>query len=64
MRNLTVDEVGAVAGGELVCSAGFPTGVKCEGGVSDWIAAGKDAWNFVASVPGTAPWTITKIMER
>ncbi len=64
MRSLTVDEVGVVAGGDLVCSAGFPSGVKCEGSFSDWKGAVKGAWDFVADIPGTAPWTITKIMER
>lgn len=64
MRSLTVSEIEATSGGELNCSAGFPSGVKCEGDISDWGSAIKGAWDFVASIPGTTPWTITKIMER
>ena len=64
MRSLTSFEVEVVSGGELNCEAGFPSGIKCSGGLSDWKAAGVGIWNFFSNIPGTAPWTVTKILER
>ncbi|GAB3510153.1 hypothetical protein GCM10027400_12970 [Pseudoxanthomonas daejeonensis] len=64
MRSLNVGEIDSVSGAEVVCAAGFPSGVKCEGSASDWKQLATDVWNAMADTPGTSAWTITKILER
>ena len=64
MRNLQADEIVSISGGELECSVGFPSGVKCEGGWSDWKAAIEGGWNFMASIPGTVPWMAERIFVQ
>lgn len=63
MRSLTVDEVGAVTGGELECTVTLSKdpSLSCTGSASDWAAAGKAVWNFLAASPVTVPGIIERI---
>ena len=66
MRTLGLQEHGLVAGGDagdIKCSAGFPSGVKCEGSLKDTADLAVDAWNILASVPGTAPYVVEKLLN-
>jgi hypothetical protein len=47
MRNLTDAELMDIAGGELNCSAGIPSGVSCSGSLSDWKKAYDSVVNAV-----------------
>lgn len=62
MRNLYIQEVSEVSGGELNCKVtlGVPTSVSCEGSESDWSTAGKKVYAFLA----VSPFTIPGIIER
>ena len=61
MREIKVEEVMAVGGGELSCSVGVPSGVSCEGTLSDWKSAGGAVWDFLAASPFKVPGLLTRI---
>jgi hypothetical protein len=63
MRNLSMDEVVAVSGGEMTCTAslGTNTSVSCTGGVSEWAMVGKLAWKALAASPFTVPGIIERL---
>lgn len=67
MRNLSLEEISEISGGELECSVTISKdpSLTCSGGVSDWWAAGEMVWNFLAASPFTVPGIIERIsVER
>ncbi len=61
MRELQASETAAVSGGELNRSVGFPSGVSCEGTLSDWRSAARGAWNLLAASPFTFPGVLMRL---
>lgn len=62
MRNLTMSESALVSGGELNCTitVGTTTTASCTGSESDWVAAAKKVYYFLAASPVTVPGIIER----
>jgi hypothetical protein len=64
MRELSIEEVALVAGGEMTCSVGFPSGVSCEGTLSEWRSAASSVWKFVSyTMPLSGPAYLRYMMN-
>lgn len=53
MRDLEAVEICEVAGGELTCTVGFPSGISCTGTLSD----------FASAYDSVVDWTSRNIIE-
>ncbi len=63
MRPLSLSDIETVSGAELVCTATVSKdpSLSCTGTASDWVAAGKAVWDFLAASPITVPGILERI---